>query len=109
MVKFLDNETEHKLRMFISHDLGYKYNQPIQVKDDVIVTGTTGSDKIVECLKVRFYPAHSQVEWVEDKIAGDIHRYCFENQIDIVKDCCIVRDVWNGEIRYSLIYTNGGF
>lgn len=107
MVKFLEPSIEHKLRMFISHELGYKYNQQIQVADDLIVTGTTGSDKIVECLKVMFFPAHSQVEWVEDKIAGNIHRYCFENQINIVKDCCIVRDVWNGEIRYSLIYTQG--
>lgn len=109
MVKFLEPSTEHKLRMFISHELGYKYNQQIQVADDLIVTGTTGSDKIVECLKVMFYPAHSNVEWIEDKIASDIHRYCYEHEINIVKSPVINRDVWNGEIRYNLIYTNGGF
>ena len=107
MVKFLDNETEHKLRMFISHELADKYGQAIEIRDDLIVTGTTGSDKIVECLKVMFYPVHSKVQWIEDKIASDIHRYCYENEIYLIRSPVCERTVWNGEIRYNLIYTKG--
>lgn len=105
MVQFLKTDEEYGLRKFIQHELSCKYNQQIQIREDMIVTGLAGNDKIVECFKVLFYPADSNVEWIEDKIASDIHRYCFEHKICIVKSPVIERTVWNGEILYGLVYT----
>ena len=100
----LDLKTEMKFRRFVCQDLAEKYQMPIEVNEDIIVTGTTGNDTIMQCLKIRFFPVHSKVEWGEDKIASDIHRYCYENDLMLEKYPVIERDVWTGKIRYGLIY-----
>lgn len=106
MVHFLGNE-EFELRRHITHNIAMEHNIQIQVRDCMIVTGLMGDDKVEEALKVSFIPANSTVEWVEDKISTSIHKYCYENDIKIVKSPVILRDVFNNEIVYSLIYTNG--
>lgn len=107
MVKFLDDKTENAFRRFVNVELAEKYQQPIFVEDKNIVTGLTGDDVIEEALIIRFFVGDATVQWVEDKIANDIHKYCFEHDIKLNKSIVIERDVWNGEVRYGLVYTNG--
>lgn len=108
MVSFLEDKVEMAFRRFVCTELAEKYGQYIEVKDGVIVTGLTGSDTIEECLNVGFFPSHAKTDWVEDKIAVDIHRYCYENDLSLVRSIVVERTVWNGDIRYGLVYTDGG-
>lgn len=106
MVNFLEDKVENAFRRFVNVELAEKYQQPIFVEDAQIVTGLMGKDIIKEALIIRFFIDYAKVEWVEDKIAGDIHRYCYENGFKLDKNVNIIRDTWNGEIRYGLVYTN---
>lgn len=106
MVNFLDDKTENAFRRYVNTELAEKYQQPIFVEDTNIVTGLLGEDIIEEALVIRFFVGNSKVEWVEDKIAIDIHKYCYENGLPLKKEIVIERDTWNGEIRYGLVYTN---
>ena len=106
MVNFLDDKTENAFRRFVNVELAEKYQQPIFVEDAYIVTGLMGNDKIEEVLIVRFFVGYAKVEFVEDKISTDIHKYCYENGLKLDKSPVIERDTWNGEIRYGLVYTN---
>ena len=108
MVKFLDDKTENAFRRYVNVELAEKYQQPIFVEDAEIVTGIMGKDKIEEALIIRFFIVDSKVQWVEDKIVVDIHRYCYEHNIKINKKVGVERDTWNGKIRYGLVYTYGG-
>lgn len=108
MVRFLDGKTENAFRRFVQVELAEKYQQPIFVEDSEIVTGLTGNDIIEEALIIRLFIANAKVPWVEDKIATDIHIYCYENDLELNKSSLLERDVWNGEIRYGIVYTDGG-
>lgn len=105
MVSFLENKTENAFRRFVQVELAEKYQQPIFVEDKKIVTGITGDEIIEEALIIRFFIADSKVPWLEDKIATDIHKYCYEYDLRLNKSIVIERDVWNGKIRYGLVYT----
>lgn len=105
MVKFLDVDTESQLRNYIQVTLGNKYQQHIEVADSEFVTGLMGKDEIKEALKVRFIPAHSTVNWIEDKLITDIHKYCYKNNLRLNREPGIERDTFLGEIRYNIIYT----
>lgn len=107
MVKFLDSEEEFKLRKFVQYDLTKKYDMSIQINDGMVVSGVMGNDFIEEALKISFNPADANVMWIEDKIATDIHRFCYENKINMNRQP-IQRDAWMMNIRYTLIYTDGG-
>ena len=106
MVSFLDDKIENAFRRFVNVELAEKYQQPIFVEDAIIVTGVIGDDKIEEALIIRFFVGHAKVEFVEDKIAVDINKYCYENDFELNRSLVIERDTWNGEIRYGLVYTN---
>lgn len=108
MVQFMDLKTENAFRRFVNTELAHKLEQPIEVRDAVIVKDGLNGDEIVEALKVSFFPAYSKTEWIEDKIATDLHKYVFENDLGLLKSPVIEKDVWNGEIRYSLVYTYAG-
>ena len=108
MVKFLDDKTENAFRRYVNVELAEKYQQPIFVEDAEIVTGIIGKDKIEEALIIRFFIDYATVQDVENKIAVDIHKYCYKNNIKLTKLSNIIRDTWNGEIRYGLVYTYGG-
>ena len=105
MIDFLTMEQETKLYKFIRVDLSNKYQMPIDIEEEEIVVGLSGSDEIVEALKVRFFPKDAKVQWVEDKIQLDIHRFCYDNDIRMTRSIVMERDVWLGEIRYGLVYT----
>ena len=107
MVRFLDNKTENAFRRFVQVELAEKYQQPIFVEDSEIVTGLTGNDIIEEAIIIRLFIADSKTEWVEDKIAHDINRYCYENDMKLNKSIVLERDIWNGKIRYGIVYTDG--
>lgn len=106
MVSFLTRKQEHDFRRFVNTNLAEKYQQPIMVYDDFVVVGTTGDDVVKECLKINFIPANAKVQWVEDKIANDIHKYCYEHDLRLCKHIVVERTYRCGEIVYSLIYTN---
>lgn len=106
MVTFLEDKKENAFRRYVNVELAEKYQQPIFVEDAHIVTGLMGDDEIKEALIVRFFVGDAKVEWVEDKIDIDIHKYCFKNGLPLKKVIVIERDIWNGEIRYGLVYTN---
>lgn len=108
MVQFLDMKTENAFRRFVNTELAHKYEQYIEIRDDLIVKDNLTGDEIVEAIKIGFFPAHSKTEYVEDKIASDVHRYIFENDLGLIKNMSIDKDVWNGEIRYNLVYTYAG-
>lgn len=106
MARFLDYKTEITFRRFVQVELAEKYQQPIFVEDAEIVTGLTGNDVIKEALIIRFFPKDAKVEWVENRIKEDIHKYCYENDLwKLTYYPVIERDTWNGEIRYGIVYT----
>lgn len=107
MVNFLTRKEEMNFRRFANTDLAYKYDMYIGVDEEQIVIGNAPNEKIVDALKVRFFIKDSKEEFIENKIKTDIHRYCYENNLNL--DCvyAIEKDVWNGEIRYGLIYIEG--
>lgn len=107
MVRFLDGKTENAFRRFVQVELAEKYQQPIFVEDSEIVSGLLGKDIIEEALIIRLFIADSKTERVEDKISTDIHRYCYENDLKLNKRVIIERDIWNGRIRYGIVYTDG--
>ena len=104
MVKFLDFDVEGELNYFVQVELSNKYQQRIELTDIEMVTGLSGSEVIVEALAVRFFPKDAKVEWVENKIMEDIHRYCYDHDIHLSFFPVIERTPWLGEIRYGLIY-----
>ena len=104
---FLDKDTLHEFRRFVNLTLSYKYGLYIDVEETVVVTGLCGSDVVRDALTVRFFPSHAKTWWVEDRIAEDIHRYCYENGLSLVKDIVIERCVCDGDVRYGLVYTDG--
>ena len=108
MVQFLTMKQENGFRRFVNSELAHKYEQYLEVRDELIVKGGAYGDEIMEALKVSFFPAHSRTEYLENRLTEDIHRYIYENDLGLVKNLDIEKDVYNGEIRYNLIYTYAG-
>lgn len=107
MVSFLTMDEITDLYKFVRVTLTEKYQQKIDIEEAQIVTGLSGSEIIEDAIKIVFIPAEAKVEWVEDKIGNDIHKYCYENDIRLIRSIVIEKDVYFGNIRYKLIYTDG--
>lgn len=104
----MDLKTENAFRRFVNTELAHKLEQPIEVREALIVKDGLTGDEIVEAFKISFFPAYSKTHYVEDAIASNIHRYIFNHDLGLVKNLNIEKNVWNGEIRYSLVYTYAG-
>ena len=107
MISFLTSDELCDLYKFIRSDLCYKYDMKIDIEETKIVTGLAGSDEIKEALIIRFIPSEAKVEWIEDKIVSDVHRHLYENEMlsKVNRIPVLERDVWLGEIRYGIVYT----
>ena len=106
MLNFLTDQQLTDLYKFVRVKLNEKYNQKIDIEETEIVTGLTGMDIIQDAFIIRFIPSEAHVEWVENKIITDLHKYFYENKMyGISRIPVIERDVWLGKIRYGLTYT----
>lgn len=115
----LTNTQISDIYTFVRKDLCYKYNMRIDVEETQIVEGVIGKDRIVDAIKIVFFPSEAvsddmkpgsldyihKISYVENRIIEDIHRFCYENGIVMSLNFGIERDVWLGEIRYKLVYT----
>ena len=108
MVDFLTIEQDTDLYKFIRVDLSNKYGQRINIEEVKIVKDTLLGDKIVDAIKITYFPSETKVENIDNKISADICRYNYENDLGLVRNMGIEKDVWLGEIRYSLVYTYAG-
>lgn len=107
MVNFITRKQEMAFRRFVNTELAEKYDMYLAVNEENVVTGIAPNEKIEESLKVRFFIGDSKEEFIENKIKADIHRYCYENNLNLECVYAIEKDVWNGKIRYGLIYIEG--
>ena len=107
MVQFLTIEQQQDLGNYVT-EIAKEIGQQIKMADAQIVKGGLFGDEIVEAIKLQFYPEYSQKPCVESTIKTMMHRYIFENDLGLVCELNIEKDVWNGKIRYNIIYTYAG-
>lgn len=103
----LEFKENMEFRNFVQYAVADKFGIPIEVREEEYVTGLLGKDEVKECFKIGFFPKFARTEWVEDKISLEIHRYCYKNKLSLNREPIIERSVWNGEIKYELVYTKG--
>lgn len=99
----LDNNQKEEFIKFVMVDLSEKYNIKINVDEDYVIRGIAPNEEIKEALKIRFLIDDAQEYWIEDRIATDVHKYCFLNKLYLIRSPVFEKDVWNGKIRYSII------
>lgn len=108
MINFLNLNDEEivNLYKFVKNDLSVKYDMEFNIEETKIVDGMIGNDKIKEALIIKFLPKESKINFIEDKIITDIHKYLFENNLlnKLNRKSVINRDVYLNQIRYGIIY-----
>lgn len=103
---FLTDDQWLKLNFFVKNTLEHDYSMLINVTPIKIVTGFAGLDKIEDAFAIRFFPEESIVEWCEDKITADMHRFLHEeNMNNVYRHITLERNVVGDKIRYGIIYS----